>query len=74
MFAKLAPLPMKKLAIAALPKTALPEVILPVTAKLVNVPTLVMLGCAFCVTVPAVFAELAVAEFILVRLAPSPTK
>ena len=34
----------------------LPEVILPVTAKLVNVPTEVMLPCAAVVTVPAVVA------------------
>ena len=39
--------------------TKLPDVVLPVTDKLVNVPTLVMLGCAAVVTVPAVVAELA---------------
>ena len=37
----------------------LPAVILPVTDKLLNVPTLVILGCAFVVTVPAVTAKLA---------------
>ena len=37
----------------------LPDVVLPVTLKLVSVPTLVMLGCAAVVTVPAVVAELA---------------
>ena len=37
--------------------TKLPEVILPVTASAVNVPTDVMLGCAAVVTVPAVVAE-----------------
>ena len=44
MLDKLLPLPMKKLAVAALPKFALPDEILPVTARLVKVPTLVMLG------------------------------
>jgi len=39
--------------------TKLPEVILPVTAKLVNVPVLVILGCAAVVTVPAVVALVA---------------
>ena len=34
----------------------LPLTILPVTFKLVNVPTLVIFGCAFVVTVPAVLA------------------
>ena len=34
-------------------------VVLPVTDKLVNVPTLVMLGCAAVVTVPAVVADVA---------------
>ena len=43
---------MKKLAVTKLPKLALPDVILPVTAKLVNVPTLVMLPCAAVVKVP----------------------
>ena len=33
----------------------LPALTLPVTLKLVNVPTLVMFGCAFVVTVAAVF-------------------
>ena len=60
MLLKLLPEPIKKLAVAALPKLALPLVTLPVTAKLVNVPVLVMFGCAAVVTVPAVVAELAV--------------
>jgi hypothetical protein len=38
------PLPVKKLADTLLPKLALPDVMLPVTAKLVSVPTLVMFG------------------------------
>ena len=54
MLDKLLPLPMKKLAVAALPKLALPDDKLPVTARLVKVPTLVMFGCAAVVTVPAV--------------------
>jgi hypothetical protein len=53
------PLPVKKLADTLLPKLALPDVILPVTAKLLNVPTLVMFGCAAVVTVPAVVALVA---------------
>ena len=36
--------------------TKLPDVVLPVTLKLVNVPTLVILGCAAVITVPAVVA------------------
>ena len=44
MLLKLLPEPIKKLAVAALPKLALPLEILPVTAKLVSVPTDVMLG------------------------------
>ena len=39
--------------------TKLPLVVLPVTAKLLNVPTDVILGCAAVVTVPAVVAEVA---------------
>ena len=58
---------MKKLAVAALPKLALPDEIFPVTPKLVNVPTLVMFGCAAVVTVPAVVAALTVP----VTLAPA---
>ena len=54
------PLPLKKLAVTKLPRLALPDVILPVTAKLVSVPVLVIFGCALVVTVPAVVAELAV--------------
>jgi len=34
----------------------LPVVMLPLTDKLVSMPTLVILGCAFAVTVPAVVA------------------
>ena len=41
------PFPAKKLAVTRLPKLALPPDILPVTSKLVSVPTLVMFGCAF---------------------------
>ena len=37
-----------------------PAATLPVTAKEVNVPTDVMFGCAFVVTVPAVVAVVAV--------------
>ena len=54
------PLPLKKLAVTKLPRLALPDVILPVTAKLDNVPTEVIFGCAAVVTVPAVVALLAV--------------
>jgi hypothetical protein len=36
--------------------TKFPDVVLPVTAKLESVPTLVILGCAAVVTVPAVVA------------------
>ena len=35
----------------------LPDVVVPVTARADNVPTEVMLGCAFVVTVPAVVAS-----------------
>ena len=38
------------------PVIKLPDVVLPVTAKLLSVPTLVILGCAFVVTVAAVVA------------------
>jgi hypothetical protein len=47
------PLPVKKLAVTKLPKLALPADTLPVISKLVSVPTLVILGCAFVYTVPA---------------------
>ena len=50
------PSPLKKLAVTRLPKLALPEVILPVTTKLVRVPVDVILGCALVVTAPAVVA------------------
>ena len=50
------PLPLKKLAVAKLPRFALPLAILPVTSKLVSVPTEVMFGCAFVYTVPATSA------------------
>ena len=53
---KYIPLPVKKLADTLLPKLALPEVMLPVTAKLVSVPTLVIFGCAAVYTVPAINA------------------
>ena len=56
MLDRLLPLPIKKLAVAALPKLALPDEILPVTPRLVNVPTEVMFGCAAVVTVAAVVA------------------
>ena len=39
-----------------LPVLILPALKLPVTAKLVSVPTLVILGCAFVYTVPAINA------------------
>ena len=48
------------MAVAKLPKLAFPEVILPVTTKLVKVPVLVIFGCALVVNVAAVVAELAV--------------
>ena len=48
------PLPVKKLAVTLLPKLALPEVMLPVTDKLVSVPTEVMFGCADVVNVPVI--------------------
>jgi hypothetical protein len=55
-----------------------PAVILPVTDKLDNVPTLVMLGCAAVVTVPAVVAEATVPEIfdalIPNNCRPLPTK
>ena len=38
--------PVKKLATTLLPKFALPALTLPVIARLVNVPTDVMFGCA----------------------------
>ena len=38
------PLPLKKLAVTKLPKLALPELIFPVTYKLVSVPTEVIFG------------------------------
>ena len=46
------------------PVKILPLVVLPVTLKLVNVPTLVMFACAFVVTVPAVVAEVAVPDVV----------
>ena len=49
---KYIPLPVKKLADTLFPKLALPDVMLPVTAKFVNVPTLVMFGCELLVNVP----------------------
>ena len=64
-------------AFVALPKsyvTLAVGVIDPLTCKPVNVPTLVMLGCAAVVTVPAVFAVLADSAVTLDRLDPSPTK
>ena len=52
--------------------TKLPLVVLPVTAKLVKVPTEVMLDCAAVVTVPAVVADVAVValETVPVTLPP----
>jgi hypothetical protein len=52
---KAAPLPVTVVNAPVVPDT-LPEVMLPVTVNAVNVPTLVMLGCAAVVTVPAVVA------------------
>ena len=43
----------KKLAVMLPAVAKLPDVVVPVTIKLVNVPTLVMLGCALVVTVAA---------------------
>jgi hypothetical protein len=73
--------------LSKLPKNALPltlkltvEFKLPATVRLVNVPTLVIFGCAAVVIVPAVVALLAVATVpdilpagILVKLAPLPS-
>ena len=47
------PEPLKKLAVTKLPKLALPELTLPMTASDDRVPTLVIFGCAPVVTVPA---------------------
>ena len=52
------PLPLKYVAVTKLPRLALPDVILPVTSKLVSVPTDVIFGCAFVYTVPATNALL----------------
>ena len=46
-----------------LPKLAFADVKLPAILKLINVPTLVMFGCAFVVTVPAVTAVVAFTAF-----------
>ena len=64
-------------AFVALPKSYVilaVGIIDPLTCNPFNIPTLVILGCAFCVTVPDVFATLAVSEDTLVRLVPSPLK
>ena len=64
-FAAPCKVPMKKLAVAALPNWLLPVTlklapeILPLLTTLVSVPTDVILGCALAVTVPAVSAEVA---------------
>ena len=50
------PFPLKQFAITRLPKLALPELMLAVTFKLAKVPTLVIFGCAFVYTVPAINA------------------
>ena len=49
--------------------TILPLEMLPVTDRELNVPTLVILGCAFEVTVPAVVADVALAT-VPVTFAP----
>ena len=50
-----------------------PKLLVPETTKLVNVPTLVMLGCAAVVTVPAVVALVALVALgtVPVTLAPA---
>lgn len=53
------PSPEKKFAVARLPRLALPDEILPVTDNDESVPTLVIFGCEFVVTVPAVVALVA---------------
>jgi hypothetical protein len=50
--------------------TKLPLVVLPVTTKLVNVPTEVMLGCAAVVTVPAVVADPALVANVALATVP----
>ena len=47
-----------------MPKLALPAARLPVISKLVNVPTLVILGWLFTVILPAKFAKLAVTALV----------
>jgi len=51
------------------PVNKFPPVTLPVTVKLVNVPTDVMLGCAAVVTVAAVVAKTAL-EIVPIKLPP----
>ena len=48
----------------------LPEIILPLTLKLVSMPTEVMLGCAFVVTVPANVAALAFRAYVALATVP----
>ena len=69
---------MKKFAVTALPKLALPAEILPDTAKLVNVPTLVIFGCALSTTVFAMLAAptipVTLPACMLLKLLPLPIK
>ena len=60
---------MKKLAVTRLPRLALPDVILPVTAKLVKVPVLVIFGCAAVVSEPATVVNTPAAAPIFPTLA-----
>ncbi len=69
MFDRLLPLPIKKFATTALAPVKFPVDVFPVTLNELNVPTLVMFGCAFVVTVPAVVAL--VAHVALVALPAS---
>ena len=48
----------------------LPDVLLPLTLRLVNTPTEVMLACAFAVTVPAVVADPAVVAYVALATGP----
>ena len=63
MFVRRLPSPEKKLATTRLPKLAFPDVMFPNTAKLVNVPTLVIAGCAALDTVCALIACAAGTKF-----------
>ena len=61
--------PVIELKAAPLPLKLMPST-LPVVDKLVNTPTLVMLGCAFVVTVPAVVAAPALTAYVALATVP----